>query len=178
MERDKDDPAFKLTSGGSGVGLSLPCMKSDSAYRLVVVAFAVLLGACRIEPEPIAYGSDACAHCRMTIVDPTHAAQLVTKKGKQFKFDAIECLVQKLPEWSPEEIGLLRVADYAAPGQMTDAKNATYLISKGIRSPMGANLSAFADPESAAKAQTEHTGRILKWNELANALESVFQGTD
>ena len=153
-------------------------MKSNNAHRLFVLACVILFGACRIEPEPIAYGSDACAHCRMTIVDPTHAAQLVTKKGKQFKFDAIECLVQKLPEWSPDEVALLRVADYASPGQMTDAESATYLISKGIRSPMGANLSAFADPESAAKAQTEHTGRILKWNELANALESVFQGTD
>ena len=76
------------------------------------------------------------------------------------------------------KFGILLVADYGEPGVMIAAPTATYLISKGIRSPMGANLSAFADPESAAKAQTEHTGRILKWNELANALESVFQGTD
>lgn len=150
-----------------------------SRRRLILSLLALLmpvLAGCRVQPEPIAYGTDACVHCRMSIVDPTHSAQLVTSKGKQHKFDAIECLVQKLPEWTTEEIGLLLVADYAHPATMIDATSATYLISPGIRSPMGANLSAFAEPAAAARARDEHRGEVMGWKELPGALESVFEG--
>lgn len=141
---------------------------------LSLLGATLFLTACSVEPEPIAYGSDACAFCRMTIVDKTHAAQLVTTKGKQFKYDAIECLVQQMPEWAPETIAHLKVADFAHPGAMIDAQTATYLISPGIRSPMGANLSAFADGESAASARDAYTGELFAWADLQDRLKADF----
>ena len=54
-------------------------LRTAKALILSLAAGAVgLLTACSAEPEPIAYGSDACDFCRMNIVDKTHAAQLVT----------------------------------------------------------------------------------------------------
>ena len=43
--------------------------------------------------EEINYGVDACAYCKMNIVDPKFGAELITKKGRVYKFDAIECMV-------------------------------------------------------------------------------------
>ena len=56
----------------------------------LILLATVLLAACQPSPKPIEYGSDMCDYCKMTIVDQQHAAELVTTKGKAFKFDAIE----------------------------------------------------------------------------------------
>ncbi len=137
--------------------------------RVIFAAFTILLCvlvSCKIEPEQINYGSDACAFCKMTIVDQQHAAQYVSNKGKQFKFDAIECMVNAIAEKGSEDIELFLVADYQVPGSMINAKEATYLISKEIKSPMGANLSGFASKEKALVTQKDSGGDIYTWQEL------------
>jgi copper chaperone NosL len=102
----------------------------------------------------------------MNIVDKTHAAQYVTNKGKQFKFDAIECLVNDLSEKNEADLAIILVANYDNPGEMIDAKTATFLISKAIKSPMGANLSALATSEKALELQQKHSGEIYTWAAL------------
>jgi len=137
--------------------------------KVIYTAFTILLCvlvSCNIEPEQINYGSDACAFCKMTIVDQQHAAQYVSKKGKQFKFDAIECMVNAVAEKGSEDIEIFLVADYQVPGSMTSAKEATYLISKEIKSPMGANLSGFASKEKAMLTQKDSGGDMYNWQEL------------
>ncbi len=137
--------------------------------KVHITAFAALLCllfSCDVAPEQINYGNDACHFCKMTIVDQQHASQYVTKKGKQFKFDAIECMVNDIAEKGSDEIGIFLVADYQEPGSMTPAKEATYLISKEIKSPMGANLSGFASKEGALTTQKDKGGDLLTWKEL------------
>ena len=137
--------------------------------KVIYTAFMILLCvlvSCKIEPEQINYGSDACAFCKMTVVDQQHASQYVTKKGKQFKFDAIECMVNAIAEKGSEEIQIFLVADYKVPGSMTNAKEATFLISKEIKSPMGANLLGFASKEEALKTQKDSGGDLYTWQEL------------
>lgn len=121
---------------------------------------------CAVSPEPINYGTEACHFCRMTIVDQQHAAQYVTKKGKQFKFDAVECMLNQLSESGMEDIEILLVCDYSNPGSMTDAARATYLISPEIKSPMGANLSAFASLEDLEETMKAHGGELYNWGEM------------
>ncbi|MGB5288980.1 MAG: hypothetical protein WBN42_10875, partial [Ignavibacteriaceae bacterium] len=49
-----------------------------------------LLASCGSKPEPINYGKDECEFCRMQISDNRYGAELVTDKGKVYKFDSIE----------------------------------------------------------------------------------------
>jgi len=125
---------------------------------------------CKVEPEAIEFGKDQCSFCKMNIVDKTHAAQLVTSKGKQFKFDAIECMVNYIGQNSDEKTALLLVADYANPGEMTEAETATYLITPAIKSPMGANLSAFSAKNRAEEVQQKNQGEIYTWESLKQKL--------
>ena len=83
----------------------------------------------------------------MTIVDPKHAAQIVTTKGKAFKYDAIECMLNHLKAWDQAPVELYLVSDYSDSHKLIDAHVAHYLISEDISSPMGANLSAFGNLE-------------------------------
>lgn len=125
---------------------------------------------CKITPEPIEYGKDQCDFCKMNIIDKTHAAQFVTAKGKQFKFDAIECMVNYLDQNKVDEIAILLVADYGNPGEMTNAETATFLITPAIKSPMGANLSGFSEKKPAEEAQQKHSGEIYTWETLKQKL--------
>ena len=138
--------------------------------KKLVILFLVLqvLISCSIEPSDIDYGKDACHYCKMTIVETTHAAQIVTKKGKPYKYDAIECLLNDFENREEKDIALFLVTDYETPKKLIDAKTATYLISKNIKSPMGANLTAFTQKENAEKYATNGTDKIINWEELQN----------
>lgn len=138
---------------------------------LTIIVFLFLATACQVKPQPIAYGTDGCHFCSMTIVDQQHAAQFVTKKGKSFKFDAVECMMNHLKEVDQSSVALYLVNDYNAPGTLLDATTATYLISKGIPSPMGEFLTAFASKEAAGKAHSEHQGELFSWKELQGRFE-------
>ena len=133
---------------------------------LGLICLVLTLNSCEIKPAPINFGTDSCNFCKMTIVDQQHAAQYVTNKGKQFKFDAVECMLNDLSERGMENLELMLVSDYGQPGMMTDATSATYLISEKIKSPMGANLSSFAESSTATETMNTHGGELFTWKEM------------
>ena len=135
-------------------------MKKSSVYLLLLIL------SCKVAPEPIAYGETSCRFCSMTVVDKQHAAQLVTTKGKVFNFDALECMINYLKEIEDQEIGLLLTNTYYQPKTLTEVQKCTFLISKGIPSPMGAYLTAFQTSEGAMSAMEEHGGELFTWDEL------------
>jgi copper chaperone NosL len=111
---------------------------------LVLILF--LLSSCSREPEPLSYGKDSCEHCKMTIMDNKYGAEIVTAKGKVFKFDAAECMADFLkaePERLNNPKDLLLTINVAAPGDLTDARTAFFLNDKAFKSPMGANIASF-----------------------------------
>ena len=135
---------------------------------LISIVFIFFLTSCSVEPEPISYGEDQCEFCKMGVVDKAHSAQYVTNKGKQFKFDAIECLIREIaaPEINESDLAFILVADYSKPGDMIDANSATFLISKAIKSPMGAYLSAFSNAEDAKQTAIDNGGKTYTWEEI------------
>ncbi|MEZ4928826.1 MAG: nitrous oxide reductase accessory protein NosL [Chitinophagales bacterium] len=137
-------------------------------FIVIVFCYLLFLISCSVSPEEIRYGSDQCAYCSMNIVDKTHASQVVTSKGKQYKYDAVECLIHHIhdEELANTELAFILVTDYNNPGTMTPAKEAHFLISKNIPSPMGANLSAFKNIEAAQATQQENGGEIYNWETI------------
>jgi copper chaperone NosL len=138
-----------------------------STVKFIFIGVLFTLISCKVEPQKINYGQDHCAFCEMTVVDKTHASEYVTKKGKSYIFDSIECMVQKINEENNEgELAYILVANYQKPGELINAQNSTYLITKKIKSPMGAYLSAFSSLENAKKVENELGGKIYNWQQL------------
>jgi len=133
--------------------------------RIIIIS-TLVLSACSSKPKAIEYGSDGCHFCKMTIVDKLHAAEIVTKKGKVYKFDASECMINFLEEFDASTVKLYLSNNYSNPEELIDATQATFLISENVPSPMGAFLSAFKNKEDAIKMQAEKDGDIYTWNEL------------
>ncbi|MEH6535762.1 MAG: nitrous oxide reductase accessory protein NosL [Psychroserpens sp.] len=132
----------------------------------LIIALLFLLFSCNVSPKPIDYGSDGCHFCKMTIVDKVHAAEIVTQKGKIYKFDATECMINFMDEFDTSEIALYLSNNYSAPEALTDATKATFLITENIPSPMGAFLSAFENHSDAQKTQVDKGGTLYNWSEL------------
>ena len=139
--------------------------------RLCLLLIFCSVLACSKKPEPINFGTDMCQYCKMTIVTKTHAAQMVTQKGKQFKFDAIECMIRFLEDKQDliENSNLL-ITNYRKPGVMTDAKTASYAISEQITSPMGANLTGFDSLEEAKSIINDGSAQFYDWNGIFKKL--------
>lgn len=133
---------------------------------LIALAIASLFVSCDVSPQPIQYGEDSCYYCQMTIVDKVHAAEVVTKKGKVYKFDAIECMVNFRDDFETSEIALYLNTDFTNAGELIDATASTFLISENIPSPMGAYLSAFKSKDEALNIQLENDGKLYTWEEL------------
>lgn len=135
---------------------------------LLFFAYAGLLLACTAQPEPIRYGSDMCHTCKMTIMDRKHGGEVVTRKGKIYKFDDINCMVNFLNSGYLEEreISHRLVTDYAQPGILIDATQAFYLKSEEIRSPMASRLAAFQSEERMEEYKKQLNAIYLTWGEV------------
>ena len=140
-------------------------MKQIITYTGILLGVLAIVG-CSNSPKPIDYGNDGCHYCRMTIVDKIHGAELITDKGKIFKFDATECMLNYMAENEALQISSLLINYYEAPSEFIVAEEATFLISENLPSPMGANLTAFQEQASAERVQLEKGGKLYTWESL------------
>ncbi|ADR22688.1 hypothetical protein MATR_34660 [Marivirga tractuosa] len=110
---------------------------------LCVLAVIVFVSGCSIEPEPINFGKDHCVYCKMTIADPKYGAELVTKKGRIYKFDAIECMLPYMKENADTEFGHTMAVAYDKPQSLQKVESLYFVKNAHFKSPMGKNLAAF-----------------------------------
>lgn len=161
----------------------LTAVSSHSVARPAPAAPAVLLicagllgglsTACSKRPAALDYGNDACALCSMTISDTRHGALFVSDKGRTYKFDAVECMIESLTpgdKFADTVVHSFYVVDYSQPGVVIDAASASYLVSPAVPSPMGANVSAFEARASADSVQTAKGGDVMDWGAIREHL--------
>lgn len=140
-----------------------------SYLNLILLAIISLnLVACNVEPEPIKFGKDDCNYCKMKIMDSKFGAEIVTTKGKVFKFDDVNCMVRHIKDnrLNQNDLKYTLVVNYAQPKSLIDAKNAYYLRSESINSPMGSYIAAFENKN--------YNELMQKWNAEEWKWEIVF----
>ena len=135
---------------------------------LLIIASILILTTCGNDPEPINFGEDNCAHCKMMITDEKYGAELVTDKGKIYKYDSVECLLEQLHKqtFREEQIASIWVIDFSNPRTLIDARSAFYTQNDEFRSPMGLNVQTFQTEDNFNKFFSENGGEKLNWSEL------------
>jgi len=131
----------------------------------IMLAGIIIMSACTPKPEAINYGNDGCDYCKMTIVDKRYAAELVTTKGKVYKFDAVECMINYKKENTDTKWILELVSDFNSQ-QLVDAANSSFLRCAQLSSPMGMYITPFAQEESAVRQQEKCGGELYSWESL------------
>lgn len=136
--------------------------------RYFVVMSILFLASCTVEPEPLQYGQDACHTCKMTLMDRKFGAELVTTKGKVYKFDDVNCMLTfyHSGELEHRDFAYKLVTDFSHPAKLIEAADAFYLKSPAIKSPMASQIAAFQEKASMDEVKKEAKGIYLVWGEL------------
>ncbi|MBT1687099.1 nitrous oxide reductase accessory protein NosL [Dawidia soli] len=138
-----------------------------TATPVAALLLSFALASCTVGPAPIQYGTDACHHCKMTLMDPKFGAEIVTRKGKVYIFDDTGCLVSFLHagEVKPADIAHTLITDFTT-GTLVDAAAAFYLQADAVGSPMASNLAAFAHRADRDAFQKTWHGAFLTWQQV------------
>ena len=136
--------------------------------RYFVVMSILFLASCTVEQEPLQYGQDACHTCKMTLMDRKFGAELVTTKGKVYKFDDVNCMLTfyHSGELEHRDFAYKLVTDFSHPAKLIEAADAFYLKSPAIKSPMASQIAAFQEKASMDEVKKEAKGIYLVWGEL------------
>jgi copper chaperone NosL len=144
-------------------------IKLSSALTTSLILF--FLTSCSSQPEPLKLGKDICYLCKMGIADGRFGAELITKKGKIFKFDDIGCMIRfmKAGEVEQKDISQTFVVNYEKQNDFINTDKATFLVNEKVKSPMNFNVAGFSNADAANKMIPG--GKTLLWNELYQQLE-------
>lgn len=128
------------------------------------------LASCNTEPTPLKIGVDHCDFCKMTISDNKFGAELITKKGKVFKFDDSHCVMSYLSllekSSSADDVGAIYFTNYSGDHELINIDKAVFLQSEALKSPMGGNIVAFASKSELDTVKNRIGGTMLNWEQV------------
>ncbi len=132
--------------------------------------FLIPFASCSSGPQPIKPGQDGCASCKMTISDVKFGAEIITQKGKAFKFDDVHCMLAFIREekMSFGDIREVYFTNFDDPHQLIPSAKALLIHSEELRSPMGGNIAAFDNPETMDAVSRKVNGETKQWEDLKN----------
>ncbi|HET6990784.1 MAG TPA: nitrous oxide reductase accessory protein NosL, partial [Bacteroidia bacterium] len=116
----------------------------------------------------IRFGKDACDHCKMTVIDKKFGGEIVTSKGKIYRFDDAQCLIDYLKSGEIEKgnQATIYLLDYSGDGSFITSDKAFLLKSDALHTPMNGNIAAFKDETSRQKVISTLQGTPVIWSEL------------
>lgn len=124
-------------------------------YPAFISAIFFLYSCSSRQPEPVKLNVDACAHCKMPVADARFAAELITPKGKLYKFDDYDCVTRFAKENMEGESITVYFSDFSNPAKFVPAANAHFISGGSLKSPMNGNVAAFEKRATAEKFAKE-----------------------
>lgn len=118
------------------------------------IPFLALISCQQSGPQDFLLEKDQCENCKMTITDLNYATELITEKGRVYKFDDLSCMTMyEGSEAEKTKNSQKYVIDFPT-GKFVELPKATLISGGSIKSPMGGNTQAYTSKEEAQKAAT------------------------
>ena len=130
-------------------------------FLFAATIFSTIIACSKSGPQEIAVGKDQCENCKMTISDAKYATQILTEKGRVYKFDDIKCMQSYVTSNKDAATAKTYVVDFPS-GQFFDSSTATFISGGSIKSPMGGNIQAYKDKDAAEKDAAELGASLTK----------------
>lgn len=115
---------------------------------------------------PIKLNADNCDFCGMSIADGKFAAEVITEKGRAYKFDDISCMMNYCKENSTTKMGAYFVNDFAQDNILISANTAFFLSGGAIQSPMRGGIIAFSKEADAKEMATKLNAEPITWEAI------------
>lgn len=140
----------------------------NKIQSFIFIVFLVILAGCSFQPEPIKIGTDNCSFCKMTISDSMFGAEIVTRKGKTYKFDDIHCIVSFMQTKFIEqkEIKAIYLTDFKNQHSLLKSNESFLFKSDALKSPMNGNVAVFGNKDDMQKSMHQFNGVTVQWNDL------------
>ena len=120
-------------------------------FSATLLLFGILLfTSCKSGPQPLLLGKDNCQFCQMTISDNRFGAEIITHKGKIYKFDDAGCAASFLEtgKLSRKDVGEIYYTDFSGDHSLIASGQAYFLKSPELKAPMGGEFTAFSNQDS------------------------------
>lgn len=143
--------------------------KTVSKSAVLTIFTLLSLYSCTSGPEPLRYGSDECFNCKMTLTDKRFGAEIITRKGKVYKFDDLNCLVKYLRsgDIAQDQIAQIVTVDFSKKDLFVDVPKAFFLQNEAIKSPMRGDVASFSEKKDLDAVKAEiGGGKELTWDEV------------
>ena len=141
--------------------------KKNSLSVVVLLMSTAFFSACSTPgPTPIALNSDNCDNCRMTISDGRFAAELITTKGRTYKFDDIHCMKNFSKDHGDITVKSWYISDFLGNHELFDATTGWFVPDEAIKSPMGGSTAAFTAKELADDLGSKLHASTFSWEEV------------
>ncbi|RPI21927.1 MAG: hypothetical protein EHM61_23555 [Acidobacteria bacterium] len=139
-------------------------MRTDRLVPPLLLAGVMLaLGGCSSGLEPVdIFPDDMCSACKMAISDKRFAGEILWQ-GTARKFDDLGCMVRTIQKGGDRHSGF--VVDFGSR-EWVNAKEAYYVRSTEISTPMRSGLIAFKDREAAQQAASKYAGQVLNYDDV------------
>ena len=116
--------------------------------------------------EPIKLNADKCDFCKMSIADGKYGAEVITQKGRVYKFDDIMCMVNYTKENANTKMEAFYVNDFAQDNNLIPIETAFFLSGGDIKSPMHGGIIAFSNEIEAIEFGTKLNAKPITWNTI------------
>jgi len=143
-----------------------------ASMALSSIFLVSIFSSCSTNPEPFVAGRDACDFCKMSISDTRYGGELITTKGKIYKFDDLHCLSAFLNSDAvphKDRASVLAI-NFEKPNTFLTTDKAVFVQGADIKSPMGSNAAAFASKDAADEFTKNRQAEILDWATLEGKL--------
>ncbi|WP_243825736.1 nitrous oxide reductase accessory protein NosL [Flavobacterium covae] len=138
-------------------------------YRILLFfSFIFSLSCGSDKPQSIKLNIDSCDFCKMTISNPQFSCQIITDKGRCYKFDDLSCLLQYIRN---TKIKAVYVSDYLNKN-MISANDGFFVKHINFKSPMNGNIACFSNLKESKKYQSKLHTDVLNWKELTQIYKS------
>lgn len=143
-------------------------MKGKVVIASLCFVMVFIFSNCSVAPIPFEKDRDECSHCKMKISDLRFGTQFITKKGKNFKFDDLSCLLEFINEDHKlkSEIDAIYLSNYMNPNELVNGNEAILLEHKDLRSPMRGNIAACKTRSEADSIINKFAAKEISFNQI------------
>ncbi len=135
--------------------------------KIVLLFSLIFIFSCSSnEPKPIKINVDACDYCKMTISNGKFGAEILTKKGRYYKFDDMSCMLKYAKENKNVPVQSFFINDYTKDNALISAEQSYYLKDGKINSPMRGNIAAFETDKEQYNFQKQLNAELLNWEQV------------
>ena len=143
--------------------------KSKTSLATVLIAMLTLSACSSNEPKPIKLNKDGCDFCKMKISNGKFASEIITKKGRYYKFDDIACMVQYVKINTSVPYTSFFINDYLQGNTLIPAERSYYIKGGLLSSPMRGNVAAFTTQAEATTYSKKLGATPTSWGEIFNS---------